>query len=127
MKEPIPEEVLLTLIARPGLEERLVDWLLGQQHQGFTTLACEGHGISPHQLAAAEQVAGRQDRVAVWIVLSLERARALVEALRGSFGEAGLRYWISPLLESGPIVPTDSREAARTGYPDASPDLPPGE
>jgi hypothetical protein len=123
MKEPIPEEVLLTLIARPGLEEHLIDWLLAREHQGFTTLACEGHGVSPQQLAAAEQVAGRQDRVAVWIQLSAGRARELVEALRASFGHAGLHYWISPLLESGPIAPTEAGEGAPTGCPDAPPDI----
>ncbi len=106
------DEVLLTLVARPGLEERLVDWLLAQQHQGFTTLACEGHGVSPHQLDIAEQVAGRQHRVALWIVLPLGRARALVEALRAGFGGAGLHYWISPLIESGPITPAESPDGS---------------
>lgn len=116
------DEVLLTLVARPGLEERLVDWLLAQQHQGFTTLACEGHGVSPHQLDIAEQVAGRQDRVALWIVLPLGRARALVDALRAGFGGAGLHYWISPLIESGPITPAESPDGSPTGSREGSPD-----
>jgi len=120
--DPATEEVLLTLIARPGLEERLVDWLLAQQHQGFTTLACEGHGISPQQLDPAEQVAGRQQRVAVWIVLPLERARALVEALRAGFGRAGLHYWITPLIESGLILPAEPRDGSPHGLPDEFPD-----
>jgi hypothetical protein len=94
---------LLTLIATPENEERLVDWLLEHGHHGFTTLACAGHGVADDRLSAAEQVAGRQRQVAFWIQLPLEEARALVDALRPQFGGAGLHYWIGPVHEGGPL------------------------
>jgi hypothetical protein len=98
------DEVLLTIIATPAIEERLLDWLLGHDYQGFTTLPCEGHGVLQDHLSAAERVAGRQNRVAFWVQLPQRRAAELVPELRAAFGGAGLHYWISPLLEGGPIT-----------------------
>lgn len=94
---------LLTLIATPEIEEKLIDWLLENGHHGFTTLACAGHGVAPHSLSAAERVAGRQRRVAFWIQLPLEEARRLVAGIRPIFGQTGLHFWIGPIHEGGPI------------------------
>jgi hypothetical protein len=100
---------LLTVIATPGLEERLVDWLLERGQQGFSTVACRGHGVHDGSLSAAEQVAGRQQRVAFWIQATESDAREIAKQLAADFGSVGLHHWIAPLLEGGPLVaPTTS-------------------
>ena len=94
---------LLTLIATPDLEERLVDWLLGEGYQGFTSLPCNGHGTGHEGLSTAEKVAGRQRQVAFWLQLEETVATDLVRALSESFGATELHYWIVPVLSGGPI------------------------
>jgi len=94
---------LLTLVATPEIEERLVDWLLEAGHKGFTTAACQGHGINTERLSVAEQVAGRQRRVVFWIVLPENVARLALSQLGADFREAGLHYWLSPVVEAGRI------------------------
>jgi hypothetical protein len=91
------------LIATPELEERLVDWLLETGHEGFSTVPCRGHGVHPERLSTAEQVAGRQRRVAFWLQLPKNEAESIVAGLGESFGKAGLHFWITPVLASGPI------------------------
>lgn len=94
---------LLTLIATPENEERLVDWLLAAGQDGFTTLPCHGHGVRTEQLSAGEQVAGRQQRVAFWLQLPEAEARALIRRLARDFGETGLHYWLIPVVSGGPL------------------------
>ena len=103
-------ECLLTLIATPELEERLVDWLLEAGHDGFTTAPCHGHGVHPEHLSTAEQVAGRQKRVAFWLQLSENEAESIVERLGASMGSSGLHYWIVPAIAAGPIVKPGHQE-----------------
>jgi hypothetical protein len=97
-------EVLLTLIATPEVEEKLVDWLLAAGHDGFTTLCCQGHGVQHGQLSASEQVAGRQQRVAFWLQTSESQARAVVSELGSSFASGVLHYWITPALAGGAVT-----------------------
>jgi hypothetical protein len=97
-------ECLLTLIATPELEERLIDWLLETGHEGFTTVPCHGHGVHPEHLSTAEQVAGRQRRVTFWLQLPESEAESIVARLGESFGNVGLHFWITPVLASGPIT-----------------------
>lgn len=96
-------QCLLTLIATPELEERLIDWLLQANHQGFTTARCHGHGVHPDRLSTAEQVAGRQRRITFWLQLDQVEAEAVVAGLAENFGGAGLHFWITPVLAAGPI------------------------
>lgn len=97
------EQALVTLIATPENEERLVDWLLEHGYTGFTTLRCAGHGVDDARLSAAERVAGRQNRVAFWIQLALDEARALVAALGSAFGQTDMHFWLAPVHEAGPL------------------------
>jgi hypothetical protein len=97
-------ECLLTLIATPELEERLVDWLLEANYAGFMTAPCHGHGVHPERLSTAEQVAGQQRRTGFWLQLSQEQAESIVQGLAEHFGGAGLHFWITPVLAAGPIV-----------------------
>jgi hypothetical protein len=97
------ELCLLVLIAPPPLEEPLVDFLLEQEaFSGFSLLRIDG---SPAQgvLTLAEQVTGRKRQVMFQVHAELADARGLVTELRQSFRGAGLHYWITPLMEAGPI------------------------
>ncbi len=102
-------ECVLTVITTPELEERLVDWLLEAGREGFTTIPCRGHGLRPEHLSAAEQVAGRQHRVAFWLQLPESDAHSIVAQLSAEFGDAGLHYWITPVSAAGPIQAPVSR------------------
>jgi len=96
--------VLLTLVLSPEVEERVVDWLLARDRiDGFSARVGHGHGGAHRELSGAEQVAGRQARRFIEIQTALADARTLVNDLRSDFGGAGLHYWISPLIEGGPL------------------------
>jgi hypothetical protein len=98
------ETALLTLLADPELEERLVDWLLAREGiPGFTSFPAHGHGTSQSRLSLAEQVAGRRARVAFQLVLPLASAQELVAALAADFRGAGIHHWLQPVLGSGPV------------------------
>ena len=97
------EQCLLVLIAPPGLEETLVDFLLAQEHfSGFSAQKVEGspaHG----RLTLAEQVTWRKRQVMFHVHAPREEVHRLVGQLKESFKGAGLHYWITPLIEAGPI------------------------
>jgi hypothetical protein len=94
---------LLTLIATPELEERLIDWLLEAGHEGFTTVACHGHGVHSDRLSTAEQVIGRQKRVAFWLQVPGDEAESIVARLALELGDAGLHFWITPAIAAGRV------------------------
>ena len=97
------EQCLLVLIAPPGLDEPLVDFLLAQEHfSGFSAQKVDGspaHG----RLTLAEQVTGRKRQVMFHVHAPREEVHGLVEQLKEGFKGAGLHYWIMPVIEAGPI------------------------
>ncbi len=97
------EQCLLVLIAPPGVEEALVDFLLAQEHfSGFSAQKVDGspaHG----RLTLAEQVTGRKRQVMFQVHAPREEVHDLVERLREDFRGAGLHYWVMPVIEAGPI------------------------
>lgn len=97
------EQCLLVLIAPPQLEEALVDFLLEREDfSGFSLQKIDGspaHGI----LTLTEQVTGRKRQVMFQVHAGCTEARALVAQLGETFHGAGLHYWITPLIEAGPI------------------------
>lgn len=96
------EEVLLTLIVAPTIENALADWLLEREDiKGFTSVPVSGHGASIHSMTAAEQVAGRIGQVMFQLHLAEPVARLLVDACRQSFSGSGVHYWITPLIQAG--------------------------
>lgn len=97
------EQELLVLIAPPGLEEALVDFLLAQDDfRGFSLQRIEG---SPAfgRLSLAEQVTGRRQQVMFHLHAPREAVDALLGRLRRDLRGAGLHYWILPVREAGPI------------------------
>lgn len=97
-------DVLLTLLSPPSLEEALLDQLLlSSDIQVFTSVATAAHGLAFGRLSANEQVLGRTDAVQVQAVLAQEQASSLLAELRRRYPGAGLRYWLTPVFESGDI------------------------
>lgn len=98
-------ECVLTLIVLREIEDTLVDWLLDYHAElVFTSQPVDCHGLPHTQLDTAEQVTGRQQRWSVQIQLPVEAARDVCERLRTEFPRAQIRYWMTPVLESGHIA-----------------------
>jgi hypothetical protein len=97
------EECLLVLIAAPGIEEALVDFLLSQeQFSGFSAQKIDGspaHG----RLTLSEQVTARKRQVMFHVHAPRDAVSGLLHRLRSDFRGAGLHYWVMPVLEAGPI------------------------
>ncbi|MGC9456569.1 MAG: DUF3240 family protein [Halothiobacillaceae bacterium] len=97
-------QVLLTLIARPDVEDVVVDWLLDRDDlSGFTSVAARGHSRAHGRFSLAEQVTGHQRSVVFHVQIESTLADPLLAAMRSELCGLGLRYWLVPLLESGAI------------------------
>lgn len=101
---PADAEVLLVLVASPGLEDTLVDWLLRRDElSGFTSQRLEGHSAAHQHLSLAEQVVGRKRQVMFHLHAPYATALGVLEAMRAEFAGAGLHYWLMPLLGAGSL------------------------
>ena len=97
-------DLLLTLIAPPDVEEVVIDWLLGRDElSGFTGEAAWGHSREHGQFSLVEQVTGRQRRAVFHLQIDSAQAEPLISAMRDELSGLGLRYWLVPLLDSGAI------------------------
>lgn len=95
---------VLTLIAPPEVEEKLLDYLLmSSASQLFTShpVACHGT-IVPH-LSPQSQVLGRTVSVRVEVRLDEVAADQLLQELHAEFKGAGLYFWLSPVTAGGEI------------------------
>ena len=98
----IENQVLLSLVISPEVEDPVVDWLLEQEQiSGFTSLPVSGHGTSPHSMSLAEQVAGRRRQVMFQTYLEEPDAVALIKGLEEAFAGSGMHYWLTPVITSG--------------------------
>ncbi len=98
------ETYLLTLIADPGLEESLVDWLLRYEAQyGFTSSRIDGHSSQLNGLTLAEQVAGRKRQIRFQMGVDERELTFLLERLRSDFPGSGIQYWVVPVIAGGRV------------------------
>jgi hypothetical protein len=96
------QEVLVILNVPPAIEEALVDWLLGQEHgSGFTSFPAQGHSTRHEHLSIAEQVSGTQRRQQVQVQMPAGVVDGFLDGLQASLGNAGIHYWVVPVLRSG--------------------------
>lgn len=97
--------VCLSLLGAPALEEKLLDQLLQSPHDlTFTSQSCASHGGHSHDgLDVSEQVMGRGRAVLVQVLVPEAVARHLLADLKALFHGAGLRYWLTPVLEEGDL------------------------
>ncbi|MGI9212869.1 MAG: DUF3240 family protein [Methylococcaceae bacterium] len=97
-------QVLLTLFVPPTIEEAVVDWLLEiESASGFSSVPARGHSSNHQGLSLLEQVSGRKQQIRFEIHLPEPDAHRLINQLRTDFQNAGLHYWVVPLLEWGSI------------------------
>jgi len=98
-------ELCLTLLCPPAIEEKLLDLLLMLPTVTFTTSrATAAHGLAHETLDQTEQVLGRARATEVQVIFSAVDKDALLEAIRQQFAGAGLRYWVTTVIEAGEIV-----------------------
>jgi len=94
-------QFLLRLNIPPGLEEDVVDLLLGLDSiSGYQSYPTRGHG-QVGAMSIAEQVAGRRDRVQFEVVLDSDVLDSVLEELKAAFPLRDAIYWVLPVNRSG--------------------------
>ena len=98
-------ELCLTLLCPPAAEEKLLELLLlSHTATVFTSTATAAHGFSHENLDPAEQVMGRARATEIQVIFAAADKTALLEPIRRQFAGAGLRYWLTPVVEAGEIA-----------------------
>lgn len=97
-------ELCLTLLCPPAVEEKLLDLiLLSPDAVVFTSAPTAAHGLALGQLNQTEQVLGRAFATQVQVILPDAEKDALLGSIKAQLGSAGLRYWVTPVVEAGEI------------------------
>jgi hypothetical protein len=98
-------ELCLILLCPPEAEERLLDLILMLPNtKVFTSKPTAAHGLTHENMDQTEQVMGRAHATEVEVIFAANGKAALLDALRQQFVGTGLRYWITPVIESGEIA-----------------------
>lgn len=97
-------DLCLTILCPPAVEEKLLDLLLMSPNAAvFTSSPTAAHGLTFGVLNQTEQVLGRAFSTQIQVVIPDVAKTALLDGIRKQFGGAGLRYWITPVIETGEI------------------------
>lgn len=97
-------DLLLTLLCPRALEESLLDALI--LIDGIPVLSStpsEFHALRADTLTQAEQVLGFAKATEIRLLLNFSQMPVLLEKLQTQFSGTGLRYWTTPVLDSGEI------------------------
>lgn len=98
-------ELCMNLLCPPAVEERLLDLLLMLPNVAvFTSTSTAAHGLTVPDLSQAEQVLGRARATEVRVIIRAEDSQALLQELRQRLTGTGLRYWLTPIIETGEIA-----------------------
>lgn len=98
-------ELCLTLLCPPATEEKLLDLLLMLPGRTvFTSTPTAAHGLAHENLDQTEQVLGRAHATEIQVIFAAADKTALFEAIRQQFAGAGLRYWVTTVVEAGEIA-----------------------
>jgi len=98
-------ELCLTLLCPPALEERVLDMLLmTPEISVFTSARAAAHGLHPSRLDAGEQVLGLAVMTQVQALLGGPDRDAVLAELKRKLAGSGLRYWLTPVIESGELA-----------------------
>lgn len=98
-------EYCLTLLCTPELEERVLDTLLLAPDLAiFTSAPAAVHGLSHERLDDTEQVLGRAFATQVQALVPAGSCAGLLDMIRREFAGARVRYWVTPVLESGVLA-----------------------
>lgn len=95
-------ELCLTLLCPPAQEERVLDMLLMTPAvRVFTSSRSAAHGLHHSRLDAGEQVLGLAVMTQVQVLLSQTDQAGVLADLKMKLAGSGLRYWLTPVIESG--------------------------
>lgn len=95
-------ELCLTLLCPPALEEKLLDLLLiSPEVSLFTSASAAAHGTSAAEMSSTEQVLGRAFVTQIQVLFAEANKEVVLTSIRQQFSGTGLRYWITPVLERG--------------------------
>lgn len=98
-------EFCLNLLCPLAVEEKLLDLLLMSPNaEVFTSSPTAAHGLASGSLSQSEQVLGRMQATQIQVVLSEADKDALLKTIQQQFAGVGLRYWITPVIESGRLA-----------------------
>ena len=107
-------ELAITFLCPLVLEEKLLDLLLMNADANvFTSTATAAHGMAHEELDQVELVLGRARATSVQVIFAAsekdpraarEKVNELLAGVRREFKGSGLRYWLTPILESGEII-----------------------
>lgn len=98
------DSVLLSLVVAPLAHDTVVDLLLeNTQIDVFSSHHINAHGIAEHTMSIAEQVTGSQGQIMFQVFMPSEGLSGLLNTLKTSCQGAGMRYWVTPVTESGII------------------------
>jgi hypothetical protein len=98
-------ELCLTLLCPPAVEEKLLDLLLmSPQVMVFTSTPTAAHGLAFTTHNQTEQVLGRAFVTQVKVIFAAADKASLLENIQRQFAGAGLRYWITTVVETGEIA-----------------------
>lgn len=95
----------LTILCPSAVEEKLLDLLLMTVNlKMFTSTPTAAHGLHTDSFSQSEQVLGRAFATQVQVLLAEEDKQALLENMHAQFAGAGLRYWLTTVVEAGEIA-----------------------
>ena len=98
-------ELCLTLLCPPAAEERLLDLLLMLPYTTvFTSTPTAAHGLVIGSLSQTEQVMGRAHATEIKVIFAATEKTTLLDHIRQQLTGAGLRYWLTAVVEAGEIA-----------------------
>lgn len=104
-------EVVLVIMADTELQDALVDWLLSFQDDiVFMSEVVNCYGVDRRSMRLADQVTGYQPKLTFQVQVPLVRAQAICQGLGAAFANTRLRYWITPVLQTGYLEANQLRE-----------------
>ncbi|MBA6342965.1 DUF3240 family protein [Colwellia sp. MB02u-10] len=98
----MPEHILFTLNAPSGLKDDIVDTLITfSAISGFNLKKINGYSKEHSQFDIAEQVEGYRSFYQFEVLLFFKDLEKLKAILKPICQPAKLKYWITPVLQSG--------------------------
>lgn len=102
---PTTELVLVILNTTPGLEELVIDWLLGREgDKGFSSFPIHGHSARHDALSPAEQVSGRRRRIQFEVHMPASEVAAFLQEAAERFRGADVHCMVLPVHAAGSLA-----------------------
>jgi len=103
MNAPV-DLALVILNTTPGLEELIIDWLLGREgDKGFSSFPIHGHSARHDALSPAEQVSGRRRRIQFEVHMPSADVDAFLREAGERFRGADIHCMVLPVQMAGSL------------------------